>query len=173
MDRQSHPVWEVYDLHRLARLRNKYYCAMLARAKRYNMGLEVFLATTVSGSAVGTLAFWSSPTGKSWWQALAALSAILAVAKPFLRLTDRIQEAEEMVTGYRLIEQRVSRLESSISNERSYSAPLRQRFVAIMDDLDALVLKQPKDKDAASWIKKFSAEVNRELPSNNFFIPED
>jgi hypothetical protein len=171
MDRESHPVWEVYDLHRLARLRNKYYCAELARAKRYNNASEIFLAATVSGSAVGTLAFWSTATGMIWWQALAACSAALAVAKPFFRLADRIQEADESVTGYRLIEQRITRLESGILNERGYTPAHKRRFIAIMEDLEAVVLKQPKASDSAAWIKKYTDEVNNELPSDKFYIP--
>jgi hypothetical protein len=172
MVREQHPVWEVYDLHRTARLRIKYYCALLARARSINTSMEIFLAAMVSTSAVATLAVWTTGPGKTFWQILAAVSAVLAISKPFLRLPTAIQEAEEVVTGYRLIEQRLMRVESAIRNSRVYDESARNQFIATMEDLDAVVVKHPKTADNSKWIQKFEDEVNQELPRTSFFVPE-
>jgi hypothetical protein len=98
------PVRDVYDLYRNARLNVKYYSCRVSTLQGQNFGIELVLAATASASAIAGLAFWTSSSGKVIWQVLTMVSALLALAKPLLKLTDRIRALEELVGEYRATE---------------------------------------------------------------------
>ena len=60
----DHPVWNVYDLYRTARLSVCYYSAKLNRFLWYNYLIEYILAITASSSAIAALWFWEHPVGE-------------------------------------------------------------------------------------------------------------
>ncbi len=81
----NHPVWDVYDLYRTARLNVCYYSTKLNRFQSYNFLIEITLAITASSSAVAALWFWEHPVGEIVWKILGVISALLAVSKPILK----------------------------------------------------------------------------------------
>ena len=170
---ETHAVWEVYDLQRTVRLRIKYYCAKLDATKRQNMVVELILAATASGSALASLAFWSTSGGRYAWQLLAVVSAVLAVAKPLFAFPTDIQRLEEVVTGYRLLENRLGILASEIRHVRSYSPDLQTQFKKILEEHAAVVVKQPKSMENARLVRRFTEEVKNEMPVTHFFVPEE
>src|SRR5207245_5278482 len=89
----NHAVWEVYDLRRTCRLNVKYYQRLGEKLATQNFRIELILAITAPSSAVAGLVFWQTQTGKIIWGMLGFVAAFLAVAKPLLHLTDKIQNA--------------------------------------------------------------------------------
>src|SRR5947207_263262 len=101
---KEHPVWEVYDLHRTCRLNSKYWARKLVDLRRLNFVAEYLVMATASGSAVSGIVFWTTTVGKTLWTILAAITAMVSIAKPLLKLSDRIENLQKVVTGYHSIE---------------------------------------------------------------------
>ena len=86
----QHPVWDIYDEYRTARLNVKINEYLLSNYKRWNFLVEFILALTAS-SSVASFWFWGSETGQIVWKYLFVITAILAVLKPMLNLSGKIQ----------------------------------------------------------------------------------
>lgn len=167
----THPVWDVYDLYRTARLNVKYYCGRVHWLSKVNLVMEFMIAAFASSSAVAGFALWSSETGKVAWQLLAAVAATLAILKPLLRLTDKIKLLEEIIAGYRVLEHDLRKIEISIKQRRVYDEELRVRFAAALDRMDELASKNDENHVDRKLKRRCQEEVARELPASSFYIP--
>ena len=166
-------MWDVYDAIRTARLNAKYYGCRVSALERENFWIELTLAATATGSAIAGFAFWSTTAGKPIWQGLMIVSAILAIVKPLLKLTDRIQKLEQLIGVYRNIEYELKAIEIGIKQRRTFDSELQSQF--------AEALKQMKEAAANPaggfrtddrLRKRCQEEVAYELPSDHFFVPE-
>lgn len=170
----AHPVWDVYDLYRTARLNVKYYSCRVSTLQRQNFWIEIVLAATTAGSAIAGLAFWSTGVGKIIWQALMVVSAVLAVAKPLLKLTERIQTLEELVGQYRAVEYDLKKIEVAIRQRKKFEPDLLELFAAVLDRMAAVAKQTGGEYRIHEKLRtKCRLEVAKELPGNRFFIPED
>ena len=171
MPTNDHPVWEVYDLLRTCRLNVKYWSARVLRLRRQNFWLEYGLMATAPGSAVAGLVFWSTSYGKGVWAVLTTVAAFLAVAKPLLRLSDRLSQLQNVVVKYRLIDCRLEALTNDIRREDRYSGDL----VASFKNLRAQVAETSKDEPVENiddgLRRTFYEEVKDELPATFFYEP--
>lgn len=166
----THPVWDVYDLYRTARLNIKYLACKLSNLKNLNFWMEFVLAVTAS-SAVVTFAIWKTSAGSLLWQVLSFASAILAVAKPLLSLTEKIRKMEEVLTAFRILEHDLKLLEISIRQRKAYDKELSDKFISAFERMKGLIEKYSENKENRKLKRKCQAEVLRELPASNFFIP--
>ena len=169
----NHAVWDVYDLYRTARLNVKYYGCRVSALDRQNFWVEIVLAATASGSAIAGLAFWNTGPGKSVWQVLIVVSAVLAVAKPLLKYTERIQRLEELIADYRVVEHDLKKIEVAVRQRRSYDQKLHERFIVVMERMNDLVQKKGEYNVNEELRARCEKEVARELPSTHFFVPEE
>ncbi|WP_218028603.1 hypothetical protein, partial [Pseudomonas mandelii] len=103
MSNKDHPVWDVYDLLRTARLNQLYYGRRLLTFERRNFWAEITIACTSSTSAIAGFAFWKTTAGQPYWQGFLAVAALVAIAKPFLSYAKKIKSYEELLIAYRLI----------------------------------------------------------------------
>lgn len=168
----EHPVWDVYDQLRTSRLNVKYYSCRVAALQRQNFWVEIILAATASGSAVAGLTLWNTPGGRPIWQMLLVGAAVLAVAKPLLQFTDRIQRLEELVGSYRLLEHELRKIEIAVRQRKQYDAELQERFASTLDKMNDIYSKKGEYKQYDKLRTRCEAEVAQELPSRRFFIPE-
>lgn len=168
---KDHPVWDVYDELRTARLNVKYYGCLLSSLQTRNTILEISLAATASSSVAG-LWFWGTSAGAETWKFLTAVTAILAVAQPFLRFTDKIRSYEEVLTGYRTLEHDLLALKIDIKQQGAYTEAHKEKLSEALDRKGALVAKTPKPKASKRLAKKCRVEIDAELPASQFFIPE-
>jgi hypothetical protein len=167
----NHPVWDVYDLYRKARLNVKYYCARLHRLNRQNFWIEFFIAATASTSAIASLTIWNTREGIVAWKVLGGVAAILAVAKPLLKLPDRISRLEEVITGYRTLEHDMKRIEVSVRQRKSYDAALQERLGMALERMAPLETRTVESSESKKVLRRCALEVDSELPAENFFIP--
>ena len=168
---REHPVWDVYNLYRTARLNVKYYSSKLHNVQRENFIIEVILAVTLPASAIAGLWFWETEIGKDIWQYLLILSAILAALKPFLKLMDRIQKLEEIVSGYRSLEHDLQKLSISIKQDEKYTQKHKSKLNEALDRKGVLVQNAPKSKTDEKLRKQCRIKVSKELPSKSFYLP--
>jgi hypothetical protein len=167
----THPVWDVYDLYRTARLNIKYFACKLTDLKTLNFWMEFILAITAS-SAVVTFAIWKTPAGSMLWQTLSFASAILAVAKPLLNLTEKITKVEEVLTAFRILEHDLKLLEISIRQRRAYDKDLPEKFISAFERMKGLIEKYSENKENKKRKTRLQGEVLKELPASNFFVPD-
>jgi hypothetical protein len=172
-DTKKHPVWDVYDEFRTARLSHKYYCGKLARLERSNFWLECVLAGTASGSAIAALTFWRTNDGKIAWTGLTILSALLAVIKPLVKLTDRIQRIDAVAVGYSLLDHDYHKLQIAISQDGKYTNEHQVRFRALLERGTELKKQESVERTIDETLRrKCSRAVENELPTTKFLIPE-
>lgn len=169
----EHPIWDVHDMRRTARLSVKYYCVRLVHLERKNFWMEVMLAITASGSAIAGLAFWNTELGVVAWQVLIVLSALLAVAKPLMKITDQIQRLESVVTGYRIVEHDLQKIEVAARQRKAYDEDLQNRFAAVLERMDALITKPSEYRTNGKLQRRCQEEVDRELPCERFYVPPE
>lgn len=166
-----HPVWDVYDEHRTARLNVKYHAARLQWLQRSNLIVEILIAVTASSSAIAAWRMWNVPGGREAWQVLAALAGVLAVLKPILRLPEAMRRREELLGGYRVLDHDIRTLCIAIRQAGSFSQIQRERFDAALDRKRALVAQERETRPVRWLLRRCHEEVCRELPADRFFIP--
>lgn len=170
--RDNHPVWDVYDQLRTARLNEKYYGCRLQKYERINFWSEIVVAATSSSSAIAGLAFWHSQAGNSAWKALLAAAAVITVAKPLLNLTKKIRAYEELLAGYRLLFHDLKDLRIDINQSQQYSKAHQVRFKKIIEKQRLLADKSPERTENKRVKADCQNAVLAELPSSAFYIPE-
>lgn len=170
---KNHPAWDVYDLYRTIRMNIKYYSARLDVTERVNFWVEVILAASASSSVIASLAFWTTTYGRYAWQLFTVISAIVAVIKPLLGLTEKIRQLQETTTQYRLLEQDVKKIEVSIRQQQSFDREHSDQFLAAIDKMKSIVAKTPESRIDEKLRKKCTDEVKKELPESYFYIPEE
>jgi hypothetical protein len=165
------PVWSIYDERRTARLNVKYYCARVARLERWDFWLEFLLKATATGSAIAGLAFWQTNYGRTLWQILSVIAAIVAVAKPLLQIPEKIRGYDATIAGYRTLEHDLIEIERAIQLSGSYSIDAQNLFRAAMERLRNLKATDPEKVEDKKLLQKYVEEVNTELPADRFFLP--
>lgn len=167
----NHPVWDVYDQLRTARLNVKYYSALLSRARRWNLSMEFTLAVAAPGSAVAGLWFWDTGVGNTIWKYLAVLTAVVAVAKPLLKTTDRIRQIEKVLLGYRAQEHDLQTLTILIRQDTVYGPRHRALFEETLKRRRVLVRDSPETIVNQKLRRSCQQEVEMELPADSFYVP--
>ena len=165
----NHPVWDVYAQYRTARFNVHYYEKRLSILKRWNFTIESIIALSVP--TIAGLWVWSTTIGSIFWQSLTALAAILAIVKPLLGLSNKIQENSEVLTKWRVLDGEFQKLTISISQYRRYDETMRDQFLKILETKTTIT--EPTEEPISTICKKCIEQVNRELPSEDFFIPEE
>lgn len=167
----DHPAWDVYNLFRTARLNVKYYSVLATRARQMTVTMDAVLAVAAPGSAVAGIWFWQTPLGEVAWHTLAALAALVAVLKPFLKLPESLQQYEKIVCGYRALEHDLSTLTITIRQDRAYGPAHRAQLEEAQRRKGHLVSEAPTGRVHNRLRKRCRTEVEKELPGETFYLP--
>lgn len=170
--RQDHPVWEVYDLLRTAKLNEKYFGYRLQKYVRINNFMEFTIAATASTSAIASLTLWNEGLAGYFWQSFLVISAVISVAKPILGITKRVRIYEEVLSEYRALSYELMRLKVGISTAREYNETHEDKFNEIMEKHATLVSKSPENTENKTVKTKCVDEVLKAYPPENFFVPQ-
>ncbi|MCD4675510.1 MAG: hypothetical protein K8S18_05870 [Desulfobacula sp.] len=168
----QHPVWDIYDEYRTARLNVKINEYQLAIFKRYNFWIEFILALTAS-SSVASFWFWQSATGQIAWKFFSILTAILAVLKPMLNLSGKIQKYSEILTDFKSLEHDFHKLTILINQQQRYDVEFKDQFYYLLDQKRFINQKTNEETIKKSKKLEFENQVIDELPANIFYIPEE
>lgn len=102
------------------------------------------------------------------------VSALLAVAKPLLKLTERIQTLEELVGQYRATEYDLKKIEVAIRQRKKFEPELQERFAAVLDRIAEVATRKGGEFSTRETLRnKCQIEVANELPADRFFVPEE
>ena len=168
----EHPVWSVYDEFRTARFNTLCYKSRLIRLKRTSFWVELVLATSVSSGVAG-LWFWETTTGDIIWKALATIAAFLSVIKAVYKLSDRIQKINKSYTSWLLLDSALQKLAIMIGQDGKYDDVMKNRFLTLLDTKATIIESEPSE-DIDEKLRKICYEkVNKELPVDKFYVPEE
>jgi hypothetical protein len=171
--RSEHPVWQVYDQFRTARLNVRYYSARAVHLRRTIQAFDMFLAICAPTSAIAGFYVWQSEIGAPIWQFLAGLAAVIAVIRPFLHLTERLESVEQALTGYRALDSDLEQLAVLIEQKGDYDKESHKRLQRALKRKEAIIGRLTRTEPEDKKLKKECTEiVNRELPPGSFFVPE-
>jgi hypothetical protein len=164
-----HPVWDVYDEYRTARFNVYYYEKKLSVIKRWNFSIELIIALSVP--SIAGLWFWETAAGGFMWKTIAALAALLAIVKPLINLSDKIQQNDEVLTKWRVLHGEFQKLTISISQYRKYDEKMREQFLRLLET--KTTIKEPPEAGNDKLSMNCFKQVQEELPLDKFFEPEE
>ena len=149
----------------------KYFGYQLKNLKRINSIIEFVLAFTASSVFAG-MWFWKSTLGEHIWKILILLTAILAILKPILNLTEKIRNKEEILSRYKILHHECEKISILINQYQSYDVILQERFIELLEKKDEII-KMEKEPSINKKLKiRCEQETEEELLSSNFFVPE-
>ncbi len=155
-------------------MNEKYFARQLSRSTRVNRVLEVLIAATVPSSGIaGLFKLFNSQLGEYTWEILTAIAAVAAFTKPFLKLADHIREQQQKLTEYRTLRVDAARLRDKIEQAQAYDAVHVEEFARLSNLQRDIALTDPGPEPKPESLRAIMQEVNRELPTSNFFIPGD
>lgn len=169
----THPVWNVYDTLKTARLNILYYEEKLKKTERMLLGIQIILAATVPSSAISGFKIWDFGLGQYAWEILVAFSSFVAFLQPFLGLPKKVKTYSELVDGYKVLYFDLVELKQKVEDDQAYSSPHKKLLKAARDRRKKLEVREtgiPLDKRLR---KKCQEAVKLELPAKIFFIPKE
>lgn len=169
----SHPVWELYDCLKTVRLNVEYYVAKAHRVRKLNRNLDILLAVVVPTSAAAALPIWKTSIGIYVWPTLFGLAAFVAVAKPFLKLADKLQQYESTVARYRMLEGDLMELKAEIVQRQSFRKSIQERFRLVIQALRRAMEAEPIEPIDDTLMESLYEKINEELPADRFYVPTD
>jgi hypothetical protein len=166
---KNHAVWDVYDELRTACLNVKCLSCEIARVRRWSTAIEVILALS-GASSIGAVAWLQNPIGKTAWAGIGLVSMILIALKPIFPLVEKRIKKERLLTSYRILEHDLDCVRIGIRERGQYDDQAKREFRSALNRKAELVLHGegscPKRIRA-----KCEAEVLRELPDSDFYVP--
>ena len=126
-----------------------------------------------ASSAIAKFAIWKTEAGSFVWSVIAGIAVILAVIKPFMKLTDRIKRIENVLTKYRLIKHEFGILRIDINEKKCYNDEHKKILRDLLLKEKELIEKQPENYISNRLRNICTEEVIKEYPVENFFIPEE
>jgi len=130
----------------------------------------MFIAGGATGSGVAGFAVWQLQGGKVVWAFISAVSVVLAIAKPLLRLTEQIEEYAKLYDEYTSAFVRVRILVDDIQVDKNLS-PARIKLFEELRTRAAELSKLGDPNPKRALIKRLQDEVNIEITIEALWIP--
>jgi hypothetical protein len=165
-------VYQIYDVLRTLLLNKKYYAERLSRFQNYNFAMEMLIACGTAGSGVAGFAFWQLAAGKIVWGLISAAAVILAIAKPLLKLTDRIEVYAKLYGEYTSAFARMKILVDDIQVDKALP-PARIKLFEELRTRAAELSKLGDPRPDRDFVRLVQAQVIDELPINRLWVPGD
>lgn len=163
-------LYQIYDALRTILLNKKYYATRVSRLRRYNFWMEMTIAAGAAGSGVAGYAVWQFQEGKIVWAVISAASSLLAIAKPLLRLTERIEEYAKLYGEYTSAFVRMRILVDDIQVDKTLSSAR----IKLFDELRTRAAELSKLGDPTpnrTFVKRLQDEVNIEIAIDALWVP--
>jgi hypothetical protein len=166
-----HPVHEVYDLLRRAALNSAYYSKRLSVAKRKLLFYEIALAVAAPSSGIAGLSVLDTNVGKLVWGVATLVASFLAVAKPFLRMSDQIESYDSTLTEYRSLESELAELRGEIYQHRVFDEKEKEWLRHIRRRMGRVAENEPKEEPDEKLVAALYDKINQQYPADSLFVP--
>ena len=134
--------------------------------------VDVIIAIAAPTSGVAGLAIWQSSVGKEFWAWIPTLATFLILYKAATKTTARLKELEKRVTAYQSLIFDMKEIADKVHVERKFSAASQKLYESAQRRYGA-VFRMPPDKMDEKLLQKCQREVEREIPADSLFIPEE
>lgn len=169
----NHPVWNIYDQLKTARLNVLYYEEKLCSSETTQMWMQIILAATVPSSAIAGFKVWDFWIGEYAWEFLIYFSSLIAFIQPFLGLPKKSKKYDELVTGYKILFYDLQDIRQKIEEDQAYTNTHKKLFKAAKDRRKKLEVQETGIKVDKKLRKKCQDAVSVELPGKQFYIPNE
>lgn len=163
---------QIYDAYRTASMNHKYYGYRLAAYSKFNWIYEVAVAIGSSTSAVAAWPVWSTQGGKQIWTVFTGLVGLCVVLKPFLRLSQKVEQYSQLYLGYKDLYQDLKKIVYGLRLKKMLSKENEKLFNNTQSrivQLDRIGEVSPSER-----IRQRSFdEVNVEIPLQSLWYPDD
>jgi hypothetical protein len=133
--------------------------------------MEYLVMVTAPGSAVTGLVFWKTDYGKVVWTILITLTALVSLGKPFLKLSDRMANLQNIITHYKSLANQLEELGNDIRRENNYTPLMVSTFKSVERHLDRITALEPIEEIDTDLQQLCFERVNNELPEAKFHVP--
>lgn len=160
---------QIYAVYRDCALNQEYYGRKLVRFQRVDTTMEIGIALFASGSALSSL-LKATPIMEAWWPLLAAISAVLALAKPILRLNKKVAAYSRLFTGHLDNYLQMRRLVMLITRKQTLNDEMRRQFERALTKY----LELSRDDDPAPskrLVARCEEIVSNRIPPNSLWYP--
>jgi hypothetical protein len=132
--------------------------------------MEMLIATGATSSGVAGLSLWQRDYGQLIWGFISGISVLLAIAKPLLKLTERVEIYAKLYGEYTVAYVKMKRLVDDMQVDRTISTARMKSFDDIRDRAAELAsLKDPAPKP--EFVRKLQYQVNEEIKINLLWVP--
>jgi len=166
---KNHPVWDVYDELRTARLNITCLSSEIAHLRRCSTRIEVILALS-GASSIGAVAWLQNPVGKTIWGVIGFVSMVLVALKPVFPFAEQRTKKERLLISYRILEHDLDCVRIGIRERGQYDDQAKHEFRSALVRKAELVL-HGEGSCPKRIREKCQAEVLLELPDSDFYIP--
>jgi hypothetical protein len=161
---------ELYRLYRTALMNEKYFGYRLQRVRALNTASEIALGISAS-AAISSWKFLTEGVGMHVWQVFGGISTFLAVIKPIIKLSKKIEIYSKLHVGYCGLYFDLKNLVHEVNTSRAFPQRLlkeedaaRQRYKNLELQIDELPNKR--------LLRRCMEEVNRQIPADTLWTPE-
>ena len=169
----THPVWNVYDLLKTARLNVLYYEHKLNSTNTTIVVFQVILAATVPSSAIAGFEIWDFWLGKYAWQILLIFSSLIAFIQPFLGLPKKATKYGGLVDGYKTLYYDLQDIKHKVEEDNAYNSKHIKLFGTAKNRRKKLEISETGIKLDKKLQKKYQEDVKNELPGKTFHLPPE
>lgn len=169
----THPVWDVYDSLRTARLNVLYYEHKLHRAESALSWMQIILAAAVPSSAIAGFDIWDFGIGPYAWEIFVSISSLVAFIQPFLGLPKKVKQYSELIDGYKILYYDLQNVRQKVTQDKAYGNSHKKLFNAAQKRRKSLEVKETGIKLDKRLRDKCEDEVEKALPAKNFYLPPE
>ncbi len=169
----NHPVWNIYDQLKTARLNVLYYEKKLQCSEFLLTSFQIILAAAVPSSAIAGFKIWDFWLGEYAWEIFVSFASLIAFIQPFLGLPKKTKKFSELVDGYKILYYDLQDIKQKIEEDQSYNNQHKKLFKAAKERRKKLEVKETGIKLNNRLRKKCQAKVKKELPGKNFYLPPE
>ncbi|MCG8546012.1 MAG: hypothetical protein MJE12_17585 [Alphaproteobacteria bacterium] len=163
---------QIYNQYRSALLNRKYYGHRLETAQQFNLGFECVIAIGATGSGIAGWALWKGTgIGELTWAFIAGAASLFAILKPILNVPKRVERMSKLWVAHSRQYNDLKRLVDKVRRMQNVDAEIERTFDEICSktsELDSLDDPKPSKR----LIKRYSAEVRREIPAHTLWMPD-
>lgn len=167
----DHPVWDVYDELRTARLNVLYLQEEIKVLTRMNYLAEILIAIATT-SSVGSFWFLQNSVGHAFWKTMGSIAVIFSIVKPILKLPHHIQAKEKLFVNYTMLAHDLTCIRYEIKQKQKYDNALYKDFSKAMNRKAELLKTSVQSRIRQSLRRKCEELVLQELPDTSFYIPK-
>lgn len=169
-DTLDHPIWHLYNEIRTTRLNCKILEWRIRGLRMMNFGFEVTIAFAAT-SSIGGFWFFQTFVGGCLWKTIGAVAIVCTTLKPILKYPERIRKVQELLTGYKVLGHDLHCISLDANHRQKYDDECYKELKKSLKRKSELIQRTEDSTPSRKSILRFEAEVNQELPVDQFYVP--